>query len=60
MQLKLTDRELATILAALRYWDREIVASRRWASEIDIATDGGNHVPLDTAQVNALCERLNR
>jgi hypothetical protein len=60
MQIELDNRELATVLAALRYWNRKVDATRESVPEIDIATDGGRFVPLDTDQVNALCERLNQ
>jgi len=50
-------RELATILAALRYWQREGWASS--GAEIDISTDGGTLEPLSRAEIDALCERLN-
>lgn len=51
-------RETATILAALRYW-------QRWegfltgCAENAIATDGGEIEPLTAEEIDALCERLN-
>jgi hypothetical protein len=51
-------RELATVLAALRYWQRVgIIAGY---AEHDIATDGDTHLPLTTDEIDALCERLNQ
>jgi len=53
----LDDRELATVLAALRYWQRE-----GWISgghEHDIATNGDTLEPLGADEIDALCERLN-
>lgn len=52
----LDDREHATVLAALRYWQaqrEEVVA------ENDIATNGGTVLALTAHEIDALCERLN-
>lgn len=49
--------ELATVLAALRYWQREGLMSA--GCEQDIASDGGRFEPLTEGQIEALCERLN-
>lgn len=49
--------ELATILAALRYWQRTSWNSR--AAEVDIADKGGSINPMDDEDIDALCERLN-
>lgn len=57
----LSPRELATVLAALRYWQRssgQNVASIDHAL-LDIATDGGTLSGLTDAEIDALCERLN-
>ena len=54
---ELDDRELATILAALRYWQRE--ALRSAGAEHDIASDGGVLSPLTPSEIDTLCERLN-
>lgn len=58
MQLHNT-RELATVLAALRYWQecKAHAMKDRWIR--GTATDGGNVRPLDVAEIDALCERLN-
>lgn len=53
---RLNDREHATVLAALRYWQaqrEEVVA------ENDIATNGGTVLALTDHEIDALCERLN-
>jgi hypothetical protein len=65
----LTNRELATVLAALRYWQRTRAdcilyepdyAPVSMASHEDaIATDEGRVEPLNAAEIGALCERLN-
>lgn len=44
-------RELATVLAALRYWQEEAVGI------YNIALEAGG--PLTYAEIDALCERLN-
>jgi len=55
-------RELATILAALRFHQDENLQNR---SEIpdevirDIASDGGSLEPLGSNDVNRLCEKIN-
>ena len=51
------NRTTATILAALRYWQREGVRSE--GHEQDIATDGGRYAPLTADEIDALCERIN-
>ena len=52
------DRELHTILAALRRWQRD---GWRGASDAmqTIASDGGNCEPLTREEIDALCERIN-
>lgn len=58
--LTLSTRELATALAALRYWQRDKMSSLRIGDpEDDIATDGGIDA-LDRSEIDALCERLNK
>jgi len=53
----LSDRELATVLAALRYWQRGpgVETEPEW----DIATNGGALKALDHAEIDALCQRLD-
>ena len=55
---ELTPRELATVLAALRYWQREgwRMAEGR---ELEIASDCGRLKPLGTKEIDDLCERIN-
>jgi hypothetical protein len=54
MIIKLTKRERATILAALRRW-----LSYPAAREADsIATNGGKHKPLDNGEIDRLCKRI--
>ncbi len=51
---KLSGRELATMLAALRYWQDEMLSL---AAEHPIASESGK--PLDHQEINILCEDLN-
>jgi len=54
-QPKLSPRELATVLGALRHWQ-----SNGYDPDItDITTDGGTLDPLTRAEIDKLCERLN-
>ena len=50
--------ERATLLAALRYWQREGLNSA--GHEQDIATDAGRLEPLSPRQIDALCLSINR
>jgi hypothetical protein len=58
----LNRRELATVLAALRYHqDENLQAGPEIAALAirDIATDGGTLRPLSAAEIDALCQKLN-
>jgi hypothetical protein len=54
--IRLTDRELATVLAALRYWQRELdeCGPPPIAEPFDDAI-----TPLTADEIDDLCERLN-
>ena len=54
MYLNVNDRELATILAALRLWQEQDAPPAR---QFEIATEHGE--PMDGEAIDALCERLN-
>jgi hypothetical protein len=58
-----TDRELGTVLAALRTWQRhharQMFTSDTRLPEDDIATVGRTLHPLTVEEIDALCERLN-
>jgi|SRR5262249_17020003 len=55
MVLKLTERERATVLAALRRW-----LSYPAAREADaVATNRGKHKPLDDGEIQRLCKRIS-
>jgi hypothetical protein len=54
------DRETATILAALRYWQARTPANPERARAIEeIATDGRTLDPLDEKEIDTLCEAIN-
>jgi hypothetical protein len=56
MRIKVTNRERATILAALQRWH-----SYPAAREADlIATNGGKYRPLDNVEIERLCKRITR
>jgi hypothetical protein len=56
MLIKLTERESATILAALRRW-----LSYPAAREADpLATGGGKYKPLDNGEIEHLCKRITK
>lgn len=58
----LNKRELGTVLAALRYWQRVgtlDVYDGGADAEDNIATDGGKLQPLDVGEIDELCEKLN-
>jgi len=59
MLLSVTPRELATILAALRYWQVSDRNTATEAPEYDIASDAGQFEPLDNDEIDSLCEQLN-
>lgn len=53
--MKLTDRELATVLAALRYWQQDLAEN----PDGPISEHFESHSPLTSDEIDALCERLN-
>jgi hypothetical protein len=54
---ELTARELATVLAALRHWQKALPESAEVYE--DIATDDGRLEPLTVDEIDELCMRLN-
>jgi hypothetical protein len=59
IMIRLTDRELATVLASLRAL-QNVQQHEPPAPEIaEIASNGGKLDPLTDGEVDALCERLN-
>jgi len=61
MRLNVDGRELATILAALRFHQDENLQGGDIPDKVvgDIATDGGTLNPLGFGEVDRLCRRLN-
>jgi hypothetical protein len=54
---RFNDRDKSTVLAALRFWQRE--GWRSGGHEQDIASNGGTLLPLTEAEIDVLCEELN-
>lgn len=66
MFLQVDNRELATILAALRYYQRTGVCLDGCNGDLivpeeerDVATDGGTLEPLGEKEIDELCESIN-
>lgn len=57
--LFLTDRETATILAALRMWQSEIEAEGAGFTYGDISTDCGRLDPMTTGEIDLLARKIN-
>jgi hypothetical protein len=56
MTLRLSDRELATVLVALRYWQQDLAAND---DEGPISEHFDAVTPLSVEEIDDLCERLN-
>ena len=57
MTVRLTGRELATVLAALCYWQQDLAAND---DEGPISAEHfDKHTPLSVEEIDDLCERLN-
>jgi hypothetical protein len=54
MTVRLADRELATVLAALRYWQQDLAEN-----DGPICEHFDEHTPLTVEEIDDLCERLN-
>lgn len=55
-------RQLGTVLAALRYWQKQLDPQRIHSKFNDcmaIATNNGGTTPLEVNEIDALCEELN-
>ena len=55
----LNERELATILGALRYVQNRVANWQNAEGIYDVATNCGTLRPLEGAEIDALCEKLN-
>jgi hypothetical protein len=56
--MHLSPRELATVLAALRYWQRQL-ADGEDGSSISLYHFTESVTPLSTTEIDEFCERLN-
>lgn len=54
----MSDRELATVLAALRYWQLNVIEDEV-AEDLNGHGSFEDHSPLDADEIDDLCERLN-
>ena len=54
MPVHLNERELATVLAALRYWQQDLAEN-----DGPISEHFADETPLTVEEIDALCERLN-
>lgn len=61
MQINISKQDLNTILAALRFYQEEEMceAANRSGPIDDVATDSGQDVSMDSAEIDDLCVRLN-
>ncbi len=55
--MTLTDRETATVLAALRLWQEQLIQDGTASLSPDHFGEGGT--PLTVEEIDVLCERLN-
>jgi hypothetical protein len=55
------ERITATILAALRHFQRDLMREGDWIAHdiLDIATSGGTLEPMTAEEIDALCEAIN-
>jgi hypothetical protein len=53
--ITVNSRELATVLAALRYWQQDLIANE----EGPISEHFNAHTPLTVEEIDDLCERIN-
>jgi hypothetical protein len=58
MTIHMHKRELATVLAALRYWQQDL-ADNQDAGPISPVHFDDEATPLTVDEIDALCERLN-
>lgn len=56
MLISISKRELATVLAALRYWQQDLADNEDGPID-DLHFD--EHEPLTVDEIEDLCERLN-
>lgn len=56
-RMQLSDKQRATILAALRFW--QATPSDETEDYNEIATNSGAHDALNLEDIDALCEQIN-
>ena len=60
MEMLFSDRELATLLAALRSWQERFGSENGRATALaSFEHFNGGLVPLSSAEIDDLCERIN-
>jgi hypothetical protein len=58
--MKLTEREVANILAALRYWQDNTSEENDCGERFDMAVHFDHECPpFDDADIDLLCEKIN-
>ena len=60
--MKLSDREIATVLAALRQWqasESPAWAARAIACGAELPHFGHEHAPLNNEEIDQLCQKIN-
>jgi hypothetical protein len=57
MTVRLTERELATVLAALRYWQQDLTENDDGPISLEHFDD--RITPLTSLEIDLLCEHLN-
>ena len=60
VNIHLSDRELDTVIDALRLWQRTVGSDKPQDSDIaDIGGSGSHDDPLSPEEIDELCERIN-
>lgn len=61
MQIEITDRQLHTVLAALRYWQSVSteVGTLTFSECTELATNSGACTELNAVEIDELCEDIN-
>jgi hypothetical protein len=61
MWARITIRELATVLAALRCWQHEMLRRSETGDDGPVNDElfDSRNTPLSVSEIDALCERLN-
>ena len=54
---EMDSREIGTVLAALRHWQKTNKRADRWSKLI--STDDSSFAPLTSIEIDLLCEQIN-